>query len=130
VGIGLIGTSVSQVLTVQRFWQDHMVANKEVRHAASWFAEDVLKATGTDLVDGGPTDSVMLTLGSENVTYSLSGSNPIRQSGADQNVVVEDVASVEFALSGEVLTFTLEVEAARGGTETLVLQNYLRLLDS
>jgi hypothetical protein len=42
----------------------------------------------------------------------------------------EDVASVEFALSGEVLTFPLEVEAARGGTETLVLQNYLRLLDS
>jgi hypothetical protein len=44
--------------------------------------------------------------------------------------MAKDVASVGFALSGEVLTFTLEVQASRGGTETLTLQNYLRLLGS
>ena len=81
--------------------------------------------------DGNPVvSSVTLTLDSGNITYSLSGTNQVRQAGADQNVVAEDVASVGFALSGEVLTFTLEVEASRGGTETLTLQNYLRLLDS
>jgi type II secretory pathway component PulJ len=131
MGVGLIGTTVFQVLAVQRFWQDDMVANKEARHAASWFAEDALEATGTDLVDGNPAaSSVTLTLDSGNVTYSLSGSNLVRQAGADQNIMAKDVASVGFALSGEVLTFTLEVQASRGGTETLTLQNYLRLLGS
>jgi prepilin-type N-terminal cleavage/methylation domain-containing protein len=133
LGVGLIGTTVFQVLAVQRFWQDDMIANKDTRHAASWFAEDALKATGTDLVDGNPAvNSVTLTLDSGNITYSLDGSDLVREVGAggDRNVVAEDVASVGFALSGEVLTLTLEVAASRGGTETLTLQNYLRLLGS
>ncbi len=132
LGVGLIGTTVFQVLAVQRFWQDDMIANKDTRHAASWFAEDALKATGTDLEDGNPASSVILTLDTENVTYSLDGSDLVRELGVggDRNVVAEEVVSVEFELSGEVLTFTLEVEASRGGTETLTLQNYLRLLDS
>ena len=48
-GVGLIGTSVFQVLAVQRYWQDDMVASKDARHAASWVAEDALKATGANL---------------------------------------------------------------------------------
>jgi prepilin-type N-terminal cleavage/methylation domain-containing protein len=49
LGIGLIGNSVFQVLSIQRFWQDEKFATKETRHAASWFAADALKATATDL---------------------------------------------------------------------------------
>jgi hypothetical protein len=51
MGVGLIGTNVFQVLAIQRFWQDDMVANKDAHHAASWFAEDALKATATNLED-------------------------------------------------------------------------------
>jgi type II secretory pathway component PulJ len=35
LGVGLIGTTVFQVLAIQWFWQDDAVAQKETRHAAS-----------------------------------------------------------------------------------------------
>ena len=35
LGVGLIGTSIFQVFDIQRSWQDHRVASKDTRHAAS-----------------------------------------------------------------------------------------------
>jgi prepilin-type N-terminal cleavage/methylation domain-containing protein len=130
LGVGLIGNSVFQVLSIQRFWQDEKFATKETRHAGSWFAADALKATATSLTPGAaPVNQVTLTLESETVTYSQSGNTLLRQEGSDQNVVARDVVSVGFSLSpdGEELTFTTAVEAAQGGTEVLTLLNYLRL---
>jgi prepilin-type N-terminal cleavage/methylation domain-containing protein len=130
LGIGLIGNSVFQVLSIQRFWQDEKLATKEARHAGSWFASDALKAINTNLTPGAaPVNQVTLTLESGTVTYSQSGDTLIRQKGGEQSVIAQDVVSVGFALSadGKVLTFTTEVEAAQGGTEVLTLLNYLRL---
>ncbi len=45
-----------------------------------------------------------------------------------QITLARQVVSVGFALSGKVLTFDLEVEADRGGTESMSLQSYLRML--
>jgi prepilin-type N-terminal cleavage/methylation domain-containing protein len=131
LGVGLIGNSVFQVLSIQRFWQDEKFATKEIRHAGSWFAGDALKATATSLTPGtAAVNQVTLTLESGTVTYSQSGDTLVRQAGSDQNVVARGVVSVGFSLSpdGEVLTFATEVEAAEGGTEVLTLQNYLRLM--
>jgi prepilin-type N-terminal cleavage/methylation domain-containing protein len=131
MGVGLVGTSVFQVLSIQRFWQDDRFAIKENRHAASWFAGDALKATATDLTPGAAAvTEVTLTTDGGDVTYSQSVDTLIRQEGSDQNVIARSVVAVGFSLSadGEVLTFTTEVEAANGNTETLSLQNYLRLV--
>ncbi len=131
LGVGLIGTSVFQVLSVQRFWQDDVLAVKESRHAASWFAEDALVAKGTNLVDGNSAvNTVTLTKDGGNVTYEILGGNLVRQEGSDQSILADNAVSVGFALSGQTVTFTLEVPASRGSTETLSLQNYLRLLTS
>ena len=130
MGVGLIGTTVFQSLSIQRFWQDDRFATKENRHAASWFASDALRATDTDLTPGAAAVSqVTLTKDGADITYTQSGDTLLRQEGAYQNVIARDVVSVGFALSanGEVLTFTTEVEAANGNTETLSLLNYLRL---
>jgi hypothetical protein len=132
MGVGLVGTSVFQVLSIQRFWQDDRFAVKENRHAASWFASDALKATATDLTPGAAAvTQVTLTTGDGVVTYSQSVDTLVRQEGADENVIARNVVLVGFSLSddGEVLTFTTEVEAANGNTETLSLQNYLRLVE-
>jgi prepilin-type N-terminal cleavage/methylation domain-containing protein len=129
MGVGLVGTSVFQVLSIQRFWQDDRFATKENRHAASWFAGDALKTTATDLTPGVEATQVTLTKDNGAVTYSQSGDTLVRQEGSYQNVIARNLVSVTFLLNGEVLTFTTEVEAANGNTETLSLQNYLRLVE-
>ena len=131
LGLALVGAGIFQVLSVQRFWRDDLVATKEVRHAGSWFSGDALNATATDLVDNAQAvPTVTLTLSSGNIVYSVSGTDLIRQAGSDQNIVATDVVSVGFSRSGQLLTLTLEVQASRGGTETLSLQNFMRLMES
>ncbi len=130
LGVGLIGTSIFQVFDIQRSWQDHRVASKDTRHAASWLAGDALKTKATDLVDNDPpVDSVILTLASGDVTYSRSEDTLVRETGGNQTVIAKDVISNGFSLDGEIITFTVEVAAADGNTETLNLQNYLRLIE-
>lgn len=132
MGVGLVGTGVFQVLSIQRFWQDDRFATKENRHAGSWLAGDALRATATDLIPGAtPVDHVTLTTSGADVTYTKSGDTLLRQEGSYENVLAREVVSVEFSLSsdGDVLTFTIEVQASHGNTETLSLQNYLRLAE-
>lgn len=51
VVVGIFGTGMFQVLSIQRFWTDDIVAVREVRHAGSWFAGDALNAT--EVLDAG-----------------------------------------------------------------------------
>jgi hypothetical protein len=149
MGVTLVGSGVFQVLSIQRFWQDDRVATKDNRHAASWFAGDALRASEVLQVDGTSLSpefpvvngEVTLVVDTGNVTYyahcptldcdtSDNQYTLIRQAAGSENVVATRVESVEFSRSpedGKVLTLTLEVEAARGGTETLILHNYLRM---
>lgn len=130
LGLVLVGNAAFQTLSIQRYWQDDAKATKDARHAASWFSQDVLAATTTSLEDGGPAeDTVTMTTSAGDITYSLSSGNLVRQAGPYQNVMSEKVEAVEFKLAGQTLSFTLEVAASRGGTETLTLHSYLRLLE-
>ena len=52
LALALVGSSVFQSLSIERFWQDDVVATKELRHAGSWFAGDAMNAETTDLIDG------------------------------------------------------------------------------
>ena len=89
-----------------------------------------MKTKATDLVDNDPpVDSVILTLASGDVTYSRSEDTLVRETGGNQTVIAKDVISNGFSLDGEIITFTVEVAAAGGNTETLNLQNYLRLIE-
>ncbi len=60
MGVGLIGTSVFQVLSIQRHWQDDRVATKDLRHIGSWFAGDALNAE--TVVFGGTAPAPTVTL--------------------------------------------------------------------
>ena len=130
LGLGLVGTSIFQVFDIQRSWQDQRVATKETRHAASWFAGDALKAKATNLVDNNPpTDGVILTLASGDVTYLRSGDTLVRETGGNQNVIAKKVVSNGFSIDGELLTFTVEVAASGGNTGTIIQQYYLRMME-
>lgn len=134
MAVSIVGSSIFQALSLEGVWRQDVVATREVRHAASWFAGDALNATATDLVDGAPpAGSVALSWDDASGTghsalYSVSGSELTRDFDGAQITLARQVVSTAFSLSGKVLTFELTVVAERGGTETATLNTYLRML--
>ena len=131
--IGLVGTSVFQVLSGAEYWQSDVKATKDLRHAGSWFAGDVMSnSKSTDLVDGASAvSSVMFTTFTDDeITYSIAGNDLIRtfDDGVSvaQTTLSKQVVSVNFSLTGDVVTFSLELPAAHGNTETITLNTHLR----
>ena len=135
LGVGLIGTSVFQVLSIQRHWQADRVATKDLRHTGSWFAGDALNAE--TVVIGGTPEAPTVTLSwvdSSDVfhssIYSLDGDTLVREDDGIVTPVAKGVVSAEFSLSGQILTLELTVNSGNGGTTPLTLQTYLRVLQS
>ena len=67
LGLGLVGSAVFQSLAIERFWRDDVTAVRELRHAGSRFAGDVLYTETTDLVDSAAA------VGSVNLTWTDAG---------------------------------------------------------
>jgi prepilin-type N-terminal cleavage/methylation domain-containing protein len=144
MGVGLIGTSVFQVLSIQRHWQADRVATKDLRHTGSWFAGDALNAE--TVVIGGTPDEPTVTLSwselvdnsipgspvfqSRSSVYSLDGDTLTRNNDGVITTLADDVASAVFSLSGRVLTLNMTVNSGNGGTTPMTLQTYLRVLQS
>ncbi len=134
LAVGLIGGGIFQALSFSTDWTDDVVAVKEVRHAASWFARDALNAETTDLTDGAsPVSSVVITwIDSSSVahtaTYSLVDNRLVRDYDGASITVARDVVSVGFSRSSQILQLDLTVEAAAGGTESTSLEVHGRAL--
>ena len=135
LGVVLIGTTVFQVLSIQRHWQDDRVATKDLRHTGSWFAGDALNAE--TVVIGGPPEDQTVTISwvdSSDVfhssIYSLDGDTLTRNDDGIVTPVAKGVVSAEFSLSGQVLTLDLTVNSGNGGTTPMTLKTYLRVLES
>ncbi len=149
VVVGIFGTGMFQVLSIQRFWTTDVKATREVRHAASWFAGDALNATDVlDSVGGSrltctPSPSVTLTWtdssgDSHDVVYSVSGEELLRDfytngssNGSPLTMADRVVAnSVSFTLcNGNTLRLNMDVLADRDTTDSLDLITYVRKLD-
>ena len=139
VVLGMFGGSVFQVLSIQRFWRDDVIATKEIRHAESSFAGDAFNAASVDLAGCGAPPCVTLAWTDNSgvprqAIYALSGDDLIRQfvvatTTVSQRPVARNVVSAGFSLSGKVLTFSLEAKASRDRTATSTLQTFLRKLN-
>ncbi len=144
LGVGLIGTSVFQVLSIQRHWQADRVATKDLRHTGSWFAGDALNAE--TVVFGGPPDEPTVThswselvdnsipgspvFQSRSSVYGLNGGTLTRNNDGIVTTLADNVDSAVFSLSGRVLTLDLTVNSGNGGTTLMTLKTYLRVLQS
>ena len=143
--VSVIGSGMFQVLNFQRYWQDDVVATKELRHAGSWFAgdalnaEDALDAGGVTQLTCDPEPAVeQVTLewtdkdgiNQHVATYSLSGAELIRNYDGVLNTLARPVVagSLNFSLCGNLLTLKMQVEADRDAIEEITLQTYLRSL--
>ena len=144
--VGIFGTGMFQVLSIQRFWTDDVNAVREVRHAGSWFAGDALNAT--DVLDAGgvtrltcaPNPAVQQvtltwtdTSGSpHNVVYSVTGDELRRD--LDSNGIPLVMASrvvansISFTLCGNTLRLNMDVLGDRNSTDNLDLITYVRKL--
>ena len=135
LGTGLVGASVFQVLSIQRYWQDDRAATKDLRHAGSWLAGDALRAENVT-IGGNPTGSEVTITWNDSSgtghasTYRLSGNALVRDVDGANQTLAEGVVSVDFSLSDRVLLFTMTVNAGQGTTETKNLQTYLRVAPS
>ena len=139
MGVGLIGTSVFQVLSIQRHWQDDRVATKDLRHIGSWFAGDALNAETVVFGGTAPAPTVTLSwvdssdplnLVFHSSVYGLNGGTLTRNNDGIVTTLADDVDSAAFSLSGRVLTLDLTVNSGNGGTTLMTLQTYLRVLQS
>ncbi len=139
MGIGLVGTSVFQVLSIQRHWQDDRVATKDLRHIGSWFAGDALNAETVVFGGTAPAPTVTLSwvdssdplnLVFHSSVYSLDGDTLTRNNDGIVTILADDVDSAAFSLSGRVLTLDLIVNSGNGGTTPMTLRTYLRVLQS
>ena len=133
MGTGLIGTSVFQVLSIERYWEDDSVATKDLRHVGSWFAGDALRAHGV-AVGGNPDGSEVTIIWNDSSatchssTYGLSGDSLTRNLDGTIQTLADGVESVSFSLDDRVLSVSMTVNAGRGTTETKSLETYLRVL--
>ncbi len=139
MGMGLIGTSVFQVLSIQRHWQDDRVATKDLRHTGSWFAGDALNAE--TVVFGGTAAAPTVTLSWVDISdplnpmahssvYGLNGGTLTRNNDGIVTTLADDVDAAEFTLTGRVLTLNMTVNSGNGGTTPMILKTYLRELQS
>ena len=135
--LGLFSGALFQVLSIQWFWRDDVVATKGLRHAGSWFSGDALNAETVDLVSctSPPscvklswTDATTSTI-THLATYSLSVDELVRDYDGIQTIVARDVLSADFSLSSKMLTFDLSVKGPKGETATTSLRTFLRKLN-
>jgi len=134
VVVGIFGTGMFQVLSIQRFWTDDIVAVREVRHAGSWFAGGVTRLTCTPspVVQQVTLTWTDLAGAPHNVIYSVTGDELRRDfdSNGTPLVMASQVvaSSISFTLCGNTLRLNMDVLADRGTTDNLDLITFVRKL--
>ena len=134
LAVGFIGAALFQTVGLSKEWSDDVLATKETRHAASWFARDALNAQTVDLADGAPpVSSVTIDWTDQDdvahtAVYAIVGERLVRSFGGASITVARQVVSASFSRSDQVITFSLTVTAAGGTTETNDLSVYARML--
>ena len=112
--VGGLTVAIYTITSVTERGNAEASAIHNMQKAAYWISRDAQMARTTDLIDGDTAvDSV--TLGwidgdgnSHSSSYWLSGTELQRNYGDTITTVAWDISSIEFAISGNVLTFRIE----------------------
>ena len=106
-----LGTAIYMMITVTERGNNEMSALHDIRNAAYYVNTDAQMASITDLEEGAePVDNLSLEWtdgygNSHSSSYWLSGTELQREYDSATSTVARYVSSVEFSISGSVLTF-------------------------
>jgi len=137
--LSIIGVMVTngtfQIVRIQGTWRAEVIATKDLRHAGSYFAGDVMNAVTTTLVAGvSATTTVTLHWTDTSNTfhtakYSLSGTSMpyvlLRQLDGGQQEMAREVEAAGFSRSGDTIVFDLTVQSSGGSTRSASLNTYM-----
>jgi prepilin-type N-terminal cleavage/methylation domain-containing protein len=98
-----LGTAIYQILTVTGYGNRRLIAAHELENAAYWLNRDGQQAS---TASGGSGLALTLTDNSS-VTYSLAGTELRRSAGGDIMVLARNITSLDFSISGRVITASL-----------------------
>lgn len=134
MALAMVGGPLFGALAHDGDWREDVSATAAWRRAGALVARDGANAETTSLADGaGPvaaatlswTDSAALP---HTASYALTGAMLVRTLDGAPLVVARRVVDVGFSRSGDLLTFTIEVDAGGGSTETATASVLLRSL--
>ena len=116
--VGGLGTAIYMIVTATERGNDEATVLHDIRNPSYWISYDAQMAETTDLNEGALVDHVTLEWIDEHgnshySSYSLSGTELKRTYDGMTTTVARYVSSVEFSISGNLLTFHLE--SAMGG---------------
>ena len=141
IGIGilvsaltLVASPSASVLRQDDDWRADITAINTLQSTANWVAKDVVNATSISLVDGaGALDT--MTLGwtdlasvAHTSVYSLISTDLVRTFDGTALVIGRGVTVAEFSLSGQLVTFSMTLDAASGSTDSKTSTHLLRVL--
>ena len=141
IAIGIITRALTMVggplygaLAADDEWREDVSATAAWRQAAVFVARDGANAETTSLADGAqPVAAATLSwtdsaAAAHTAGYALSNAMLIRTLDGAPQVVARRVVEVGFSRSGDVMTFTIEVDSGGGTTETAAASVLLRSL--
>lgn len=109
-----LGTAIYMIINVTGRGNDEASALHDIQNAAYYISSDAQMASITDLIDGAePVDNLSLEWtdgfgNSHSSSYWLSGTTLQRDYDSTTTTVARYVSSLEFSISGSVLTFYVE----------------------
>jgi len=112
--VGGFGMAIYAIVSVTQRGNDEASALHDIQNASYWISNDTQMASTTDLVDeAGAVDSVTLEWidgqgNPHSSIYSLLDTELERDYDGSIRTVARYVSSIEFSLSGNLITFRLE----------------------
>jgi prepilin-type N-terminal cleavage/methylation domain-containing protein len=100
---GFLGTAIYQMLSITSYGNDRLTATHELQNAAHWFNLDGQRAVSAD-TNGGLELTISETT---SITYTLSGTELRRISGASQMTLAKNISSAAFSVDNRLITMSL-----------------------
>jgi type II secretory pathway pseudopilin PulG len=116
---GAIATATFQIVKANSQINNRLLVVSDLQNSAKWLYLDGEKAETTSLVDeADPVDTLSLTWTANSIfhqsDYYLSGTELVREHNGNSVTVGRNVTSVDFSLSGSVITVNMASSAGNG----------------
>ena len=134
MGLTMVGGPLFGALATDDEWREDVNATAAWRRAGAFVARDGANAETTSLADGAaPVGAATLSwtdsaAAPHTAGYALSNAMLIRTLDGAPLVVARRVVDAGFSRSGDLMTFTIEVDSGGGSTETATASVLLRSL--